>query len=470
MTRQRPGSEGTRRAPLVAIALVALLAAMWGGLVRMGWRLPAIQPMLPADHGALMIAGFLGTLIGLERAVALGRPWAYAGPLLTGAGGLLLAAGLGPAAAGPVLITVGSVVLVAIFILVLRLQAEIFNAVIGLGAVLWLAGNVLWLSGWGIPRVVPWWMGFLVLTVVGERLELSRLARSTPMRQSAFFAAAGVFLAGIVVTAFAFEGGWRLMGLGMVALAFWLLRYDLARRTIRQRGLTRFIAACLLSGYVWLGIGGLLALFLAGPAAGPIYDAILHAVFLGFIFALIFGHAPIIFPAILRRPIDYRPAFYTHLVVLQLSLVLRVAGDLAGWFVGRQWGGMLNVVAVLLFLAGTVYALAPRTRKSPPAGRVNVELMRPCALALRDSDAARARRPWGSSSRGRLCRLGATCVSSRHLPHSHAPNLRSLLEVVPRELPGPFGLELIVERLGVVVIDQNERLARVKRLECAEDE
>jgi hypothetical protein len=155
----------------------------------------------------------------------------------------------------------------------------------------------------------------------------------------------------------------------MLGQALWLLRYDLARRTVRQRGLTRYIAACLLSGYVWLGVGGLLALTMAGPAAGPIYDAVLHSVFLGFIFALIFGHAPIIFPAILRLPVSYRPVFYGHLALLQLSLLLRVAGDLAGSLAARQWGGLLNVVAVLWFLGSTAYSLLPATSRATASPR-----------------------------------------------------------------------------------------------------
>ncbi len=53
---------------LLFSALLSLVIAGWGGLIRMGW---AMQPFAVADHGPLMISGFLGTLISLERAVAL---------------------------------------------------------------------------------------------------------------------------------------------------------------------------------------------------------------------------------------------------------------------------------------------------------------------------------------------------------------------------------------------------------------
>jgi hypothetical protein len=83
----------------------------------------------------------------------------------------------------------------------------------------------------------------------------------------------------------------------------------------------------------------------------------LHAVFLGFIFSMIFGHAPIIFPAVLGLPVQFKPVFYVHLVLLHLSLIIRLAGDLLGFGPGRLWGGLLNGVALLLFLANTAYAL-----------------------------------------------------------------------------------------------------------------
>jgi len=61
------------RLPFMALAGLALLAALWGGLARLGWPLPLLTSTLPPNHGPLMVTVFLGTLIGLERAVALRR-------------------------------------------------------------------------------------------------------------------------------------------------------------------------------------------------------------------------------------------------------------------------------------------------------------------------------------------------------------------------------------------------------------
>ena len=96
---------------------------------------------------------------------------------------------------------------------------------------------------------------------------------------------------------------------------------------------------------------------LAGYTAGPIYDAKLHAVFVGFVFSMVFGHAPIIFPAVLGLPLTYRPVFYAPLVLLHVSLALRLFSGLMGFSWGRLLGGLLNALAILAF-AGLVLSSA----------------------------------------------------------------------------------------------------------------
>ena len=162
------------RFPLMVLALVILTASAWAGLIRLGWRWPALQPALPISHGPLMVAGFFGTLIALERAVAMGVAWTYLGPLMSGVGGVLLAFGV-PGLAGPILMALGSLWLVVIFIVILRRHWVGYMLVMALGAFALLVGNLLWLSGWQVYQIVLWWAGFLVLTITGERLELGRM-------------------------------------------------------------------------------------------------------------------------------------------------------------------------------------------------------------------------------------------------------------------------------------------------------
>jgi hypothetical protein len=340
----------------MALAFLALLATLWAGLLRLGWKLPPLQPTLALAHGPLMVGGFLGTVVSLERAVALGQRWTYAAPTLSALGALALIFGLTDLPA-VLLMVLSSLGLVAVFGLILRRQPTLFHAVMGLGALAWLVGNVLWLIGWPLYRVALWWVAFLVLTIAGERLELARLLRLSRTVRLAFLAATGLFLGSLLATMVAHDPGVRLAGVGMIGLAAWLLRHDIARRTVRRPGLTRYIAMCLLSGYVWLGASGLMALLFGGVPVGPRYDATLHALFLGFVASMIFGHAPIIVPALLSLPMAFHPTFYVPLTLLHLSLLFRVVGNLVGWSVGRQWGGLLNVLVVLLFLGTIARAL-----------------------------------------------------------------------------------------------------------------
>lgn len=355
------------------LSVSALLAGMWAGLIRIGWALPPLEPPLPMLHGPLMVCGFLGTLIGLERAVGTGMKWAYAGPALTALGAALALFGV-PAPVGPLLITLGSLVTFLVLLTLVRLLPALFTGVIALGGATWVVGNVLWLLGQPIPVAVLWWINFLVLTIAGERLELSRLLKLSRTAQALFALCVLLLLLGATVGSFDPAGpgyalGTRLLGAGMIATALWLLRYDIARRRLKAGGVTRFIGISLLSGYVWLGVGGVLAVWHGGMMAGPYYDAMLHSVFLGFVFAMIFAHAPIIFPAVLQMPMAYSPRFYSHLVLLHLSLLLRVAGDLIPWYEGRLWGGMLNVLVLLFFVANTALAVRAGRRESVPQSR-----------------------------------------------------------------------------------------------------
>jgi hypothetical protein len=162
--------------PLLAAALLSMACGAWLGLVRIGWSLPLPWQDQLGAHGPLMVCGFLGTLISLERAVALGARWGYAAPVLVGLGAISL--DLGPLVsvpfASPVLVTAGSVVVVAIFAVVSWRQPSLFLLTMGLGAVAWVVGNAQWLGGASIYRVVFWWLAFLVLTIASEHFELNR--------------------------------------------------------------------------------------------------------------------------------------------------------------------------------------------------------------------------------------------------------------------------------------------------------
>lgn len=339
------------------LAVISLIGGLWAGLIRLAWPLPLPVWSLPSSHGPLMLVGFLGTLISLERAVALERRWPYGAPLLSGLAGLLLLAGM-PRELASLLSVAAGLFFLFISVALYQRQASFSVTIMGWGALLWLVGNLLWHWGYPLYRVVPWWVGFLSVTIAGERWELSRLLRRSALSQGGFLVANGLFILGLGVSLFAFDAGLRLGGMGLGLLALWLFRYDIAWRTVRHPGLPRFAAACLLSGYFWLGAGALL--WLIFPAlfnAGPVYDAMLHAVFLGFVFSMIFGHAPMIFPSLTGVAMPFQKAFYAHLILLHLSLLWRIGSGLVGRADGQAWGGLFNVLAIILFLGNTIRAV-----------------------------------------------------------------------------------------------------------------
>ncbi|MFD2352397.1 hypothetical protein ACFSTC_28630 [Nonomuraea ferruginea] len=79
-TRAYPGPRlAAGRLPLLGGAAVALVAGLFGGVALLVAWLPA-PAAFTEQHGPLMALGFLGTLISLERAVALRQLWGYAAP------------------------------------------------------------------------------------------------------------------------------------------------------------------------------------------------------------------------------------------------------------------------------------------------------------------------------------------------------------------------------------------------------
>jgi len=338
------------RLPLLILGFVSLASGVLAGLVRLGWAVPLPSAQLVLLHGPLMVCGFLGTVIGLERAVALGQRWAYVGPLLTGLGGVVILFGF-PLYVGASAMVFGSAVLLVGTALIMLRQRELFMVTMALGAASWLAGNLLWLAGFPVSAVVALWINFLVLTIAGERLELSRFLPPSPGAKRIFKAILAVLVAGSI-----FSGtgiGIIIYGIGLLGLALWLLRQDIARRTVKEQGLTRFIAVCLLSGYAWLAVGSI-TLLATGSMSGAAYDAVLHAILIGFVFSMVFGHAPIIFPAVVRVRMPYHWTFYLPLLALHLSLLMRIAGNRLMLPELYSLGGLLNAAALALFILITV--------------------------------------------------------------------------------------------------------------------
>jgi hypothetical protein len=150
--------------PLMAAAAVCLLAGLWAALIRLGLSVPAGISSLPDAHGPLMTLGFLGTLIALERAVALGEARGYLAPAAAGAGGLAVAAGA-PGGVGEALPGCGGLVLAGIFVaLYVPLVLLHASLVLRLAGGDWAGNTAAWQWGGALNEVAV--LLFLVLAAM----------------------------------------------------------------------------------------------------------------------------------------------------------------------------------------------------------------------------------------------------------------------------------------------------------------
>lgn len=347
---------------------VALIVGMTAGLARLGVLGADAAARLTEIHAPAMVFGFVGSLVVLERAVAIRRAWAFAAPLLLSLGALSLLTPL-PSTVGRAAIVLGFLVVLAIYRVIWTRQQAIATSVQVLGAVCGLLAGLLWLSGVPFASFVPIAEMFLVLTIVGERIELGRVGGLTARGEAVGLGLSIIVAALSLATVIWPPAGYPLLGAALLALVGWLLAVDVARATISATGAARFMAACLLSGYLWLGVAGAIWLVGGPPGASAAYDAVTHAVLLGFVMSMIMAHASVILPAVLRVALPYRPEFYLPAAVLQLSIAVRLIGDARGSDALVQAGGIGNVAAIVLFLLFAIVSAVRATRSRPPGLR-----------------------------------------------------------------------------------------------------
>ena len=351
------------RALLVPAVAVALVAGIAGGLVRAGvtwpeggstWLTAAVLA-----HAQLMVCAFLGSVIGIERAVAVKQRWAFAAPLASAASGVLALTGATAAAAW--LGVAAAAVFVAVNALVVVRQRAAHTGWLLAAALAWLAGSTLHALHAAADAVVPWWLAFLVLTIVAERLEMTRLMRRRRGAAPALAALLGALLLACVGASVAMPWAGVLYGASLVGLAVWLLAFDIARRTVQAPGLSRYMAVCLLGGYGWLAVSGLA--WAAAALGMPSRDAALHALALGFVFGMVFAHAPVVLPAVTGVKLEFGRAFYAPLVLLHGSLVVRLMAPV--WDARLlALGAAANALAVLLFAATVLGSALARRRRT----------------------------------------------------------------------------------------------------------
>jgi len=98
-----------------------------------------------------------------------------------------------------------------------------------------------------------------------------------------------------------------------------------------------------------VGAAGM-ALLVAPPAVAPYgYDLTLHAILIGFVLSMAFGHSVIVIPAITGAAAPYHPTMYVGLALLHASVAARLCGDLLAYEPARLASGALTVCGLIAF-------------------------------------------------------------------------------------------------------------------------
>ncbi len=329
---------------VIPLGLMAMVTGIYCGIIRIGQPLPSSAYLPVGHHGVVMTGSFLGTLICLERVAVYPDKRAWLSVILMAISLPLFV--LHQPSYGVLCLLAGSVGYGWISLnnyMEHKLRGDL---IIATGAAFQLMAYIIFFLTYSYPKAFAGWLLFLILTIMGERLNLtSFLPRSKKALYEAYF-----WIVLLLISAIFYHQGSRIiLGISLVGLAVWLLRHDTIRLNLKKEGHDHFLALALLLGYLWLAVSGILSTL--DMADSYLYDAVLHSFFVGFVLSVILAHAPVIFPGLAGvQRMPFHPVMYLWLAGLHASLVIRIYGDLAGDFALRKVGGIYNGVFFLLYI------------------------------------------------------------------------------------------------------------------------
>jgi hypothetical protein len=341
------------RLPFVFLAMLSLIAGLLAGLHRIGWQLQ-LSGVSP-NHGAIMVGGFLGTLIILEKIIPLKRKIVYAVPIISGASVVLFFIGQ-PVYSIVSLVLASAGLSIIFFIYWIREKSSIYLLMLA-GAICWLTGNLLLLIHNFYPISLPWWMAFVLLVITAERIELMKFL---PVSDYQKLILMGMLLAFVIGCLISFHGvGNYVTSFSLVGISVWLMRHDVVGLNLKKTGLPRYVGVALLSGYFALLLSGIFLPLLTEQPLG--YDLLVHSFFIGFVFSMIFAHGPIILPGVLGLSLKpYHSIFFIWLALLHASWITRAISDITLDMQLRKYSGLISALAII----GYFLSLAVITNRS----------------------------------------------------------------------------------------------------------
>lgn len=346
-----------KKTHLLLFVPLLLALAFYSALSRVGWILPL--PSIAAKHGYLMVSALFATLISLERTLILKNRWWLSIPLLNLASVAWVL--LGHEIPGFALQLAAAVLLSLLYMAQWQKYRKDYFVGLTLSALCWALSAFVLLLGKPFAAASMWYILFLLFTIVAERLELSGFI-ATPKWAKRLLMALLTLL--FVAQTLPFHwGGKHLSGLIMAAVGYWLINFDIANLNLKKQGFFFFTGTTLVAGYLWLMISGVL---MALPLTTAYhYDAVLHSFFIGFVFSMLYAHAPIIFPALLK--LGFRPfhkLLYFPVLVTHALLLGRLYADYSLNWPLRKWLGMGQVAVMLFFFVTFAVLMTLRLREN----------------------------------------------------------------------------------------------------------
>lgn len=321
-----------------------LFLGLLGGASRMG-LFPGTPLSIVSNHGALMLMGFISALIAVERGMTLKDLYAKAAAILFQAGGLFLVAGIKFAAyfswfSGSVSFLFWA------FKYLFRFRGKFSSFLFVYSACMLFAGVVFYVFGFPASFYVFCWAAFVVCFVCGERMDMLQIRNPRKDAYFAVFASIPFSIMAVINVQKEF------MSAFFAALLFAVMPQDLGLKMYRKPGFSKFFSVGLMTSYFWLGVSAFLWV------VDSAWDSMLHVVFLGFVGSMIFTHAPIAIPAIMRMRHFYSWHLYIPFTILQASIAIRLVS--AGFiridtWVLSGWMALVAVVAYVVIAASNVW-------------------------------------------------------------------------------------------------------------------
>ncbi len=287
-------------------AFLSFIIGSLSGIARGGFELGLLNK-LSLFHQYFMVGGFFGTLITAERIVslrneklnflvivnALGVPFLILNPKIS-----------------LIFFHAGGLILFGVYLYFLfRFKREEF-LIFWLSAIFYILGFELYEKNRLLA--IDFWSLFFIFTILGERYELIKNFKKISKISK--------YLIFVIILFLPFLLKFHtLKGIALAGLSVVFITTDIVLINLRKSDPFRFTAYCILSGYIWLIIYGL-----SFTIPNINYDLRIHSLLLGFVFSMVFAHARMILPSILKKTAKFfKTPNYIAFILFEASLIAR---------------------------------------------------------------------------------------------------------------------------------------------------